>query len=165
MDASYLAHDRLKELLRYDPETGVFQWNVRPGRKMRIGQEAGSLTANGYVQIKLDKRRYLAHRLAWLYVHGVWPSGQIDHVNGRRTENAIQNLRDVPRSVNCENKRGPSGRSRTGLLGVTVTGNGKYQAQIKTGGVYRYLGVFDDEHDAHAAYVQAKRKLHVGCTI
>ncbi|MDE1139960.1 MAG: HNH endonuclease [Paraburkholderia tropica] len=160
-----LTAERLRELLWYNPETGVFTWRVRPGRKMRIGQEAGSMTANGYVQIKVDKRRYLAHRLAWLHVHGEWPIDDIDHINGVRTDNRIENLRDVTGHVNMQNLKKATAQNKTAkMLGVTMSRD-RYQAQIKVDGKYKYLGVFESAEAAHEAYLVAKRELHPGCTI
>lgn len=86
-----LTVERLRELLDYDPETGVFRWK-EPRRKCRVGEVAGSLRKDGYVKIQVDGRFYQAHRLAWLCVYGVWPSA-IDHIDGNRANNAIANLR------------------------------------------------------------------------
>ena len=73
-----LIAERLRELLSYEPETGVFRWRVSRGPAV-AGSVAGSLTTYGYIKIKVDGRFYRAHRLAWIYVHGVWPSKDLDH--------------------------------------------------------------------------------------
>jgi hypothetical protein len=88
-----LAAERLRERLRYDGGTGVFTRRVGSGHA-RAGEIAGSVHSTGYVRIGIDGGKYTAHRLAWLYVHGVWPSDQIDHINRNRSDNRIANLRE-----------------------------------------------------------------------
>lgn len=119
----------------------------------------------GYIRVMADGQRYKAHRLAWLYVHGEWPAEDIDHRNGVRHDNRITNLRAVPRSVNNQNIRGPLGNNKsTGLLGVHKRGS-KWTAHIWAGEKLRHLGTFPDAEAAQGAYLSAKRKLHLGCTI
>jgi hypothetical protein len=103
--------------------------------------------------------------LAWLYVHGRWPLDDVDHINCVKNDNRIGNLRDVPNEINAQNVR--HARKAQGPLGCTFDKKaGKWMAQIKLrGNVCKYLGYFDDPGDAHAAYLEAKRKLHDGCTI
>jgi hypothetical protein len=151
----------LREYLRYDPETGVFTWRkARYG--VRVGIAAGSQNKVGYVEIRVNRRLYLAHRLAWFYSYGEWPKQQIDHINGVRSDNRLSNLRDVPQGINLQNERKP--RKSNPYLGVSQKGT-RWVAQIHHAGVHRYLGLFSTPEDAHAAYVEAKRKMHVGCTI
>jgi hypothetical protein len=88
-----LTAERLRKRLRYDAETGLFTRRVGSGHA-HAGDMAGSVHSTGYVRICIDGGRYTAHRLAWLYVHGVWPSGQIDHINRNRSDNRIANLRE-----------------------------------------------------------------------
>ena len=87
-----ITQEELKELLDYNPETGLFTWNVYNNIKNKT--TAGTFN-DGYIQIKIKQKIYQAHRLAWLYVYGEWPKGQIDHINGIRDDNRIENLRDV----------------------------------------------------------------------
>lgn len=102
---------RLKELLSYDPATGVFIWKVTRNGKMKVGLPAGSIDReDGYVEICLDRRDYKAHRLAWLYVTGAWPVYGIDHIDRDKTNNRFINLRDVPHSVNLKNRVLPATR-------------------------------------------------------
>jgi hypothetical protein len=157
-----LTAERVRELLSYNPETGVFTWLVDSpkGGQRRAGKAAGSVTGDGYHYISIRRRPYLAHRLAWLYVHGEWPSAQIDHRDGNRTNNAIDNLREANRSQNAGNSK----RRRTntsGFKGVYFCSRtGRYVAQI-TCGYRKHLGYFDTSKDAHAAYAVAAEK-HFG---
>jgi hypothetical protein len=100
--AKTITAERLRKLLAYDPETGVFRWKVQRGR-VRAGSIGGTLIKSGCHMIAIDWRTYPAHRLAWLCVHGCWPVDQIDHVNGIRTDNRIANLREAIRNENNEN--------------------------------------------------------------
>ena len=113
----------------------------------------------------IDEREYSAHRLAWLYVHGAWPTGQIDHINGDRGDNRISNLRDVTPALNTQNQRRAARSNKSsGLLGVTAN-RGRWLAQISIGGKSRNLGRYATPEEAHAVYVAAKRVLHAGCTL
>jgi len=153
----------LMQALSYDIETGVFRWRV-PSRRVSVGDVAGCVD-NGYVRIKVKQRAYRAHRIAWLFVHGEWPSDDIDHINGDRSDNRIANLRDVPRAINCQNlRRARRDNKSSGLLGVTRD-RGMWLAQISVGGRNRLVGRFSDANQAHAAYVAAKRQQHPGCTL
>ena len=134
------------------------------GGRSKVGQEAGSIDASGYIEVSIGGSAYKAHRIVWLHIHGVWPQGQIDHINGNRRDNRPGNLRDVPAFINCENQRFGRSDSSHGLLGVCYF-KGKWQAQITVRGKQRYLGRFSSAKDAHAAYLNAKRILHAGCTI
>lgn len=155
---------RLRERLIYDPETGVLTWRVvtRNGRR-RPGDLAGNLSLSlGYVFVGIDGACYLAHRLAWLYVTGAWPIHDIDHINGTRNDNRIVNLRDVPTRHNLENQRCPQVGRR--WFGVTPS-DGKWRARIKVRGETLSLGRFGTPEEAQAAYWEAKRRLHAGCTV
>lgn len=153
-----LTQARLRALLHYDPETGVFRWLVATGRRVKAGQEAGCLMPSGYVGIRIDNRRYMAHRLAWLYMTGEWPTGEIDHINGRRTINEWRNLRVATSAENKANARTPS-HNTSGHKGVTFhKRRGKWAAQIHVNGKHIALGLFDNKEDAAAAYWRAARE-------
>lgn len=155
--------ERLRELMDYDPGTGHF--THKPGQKWRrAGKVAGAINNLGYRLIRVDNRLYRAHRLAWLYVHGEWPAGEIDHINGKRDDNRIENLRDVTVSVNQQNRKRAAANGSTGLLGVS-TAKARYRAAIALDGASFYLGSFDTAEEAHEAYLAAKRKMHAGCTL
>jgi len=161
---STLTAERLREVLDYEPETGVFTRLVAK-RGYRAGGVSGSIMKIGYVEIGVDGGRYLAHRLAWLWVYGVLPTGHIDHIDGDKSNNRITNLRDVERAVNMQNLR-TARRDNTscGLLGVHPNRK-RWAAQIIVKGVTYHLGTFDTPEQAHQVYIGAKRLIHPGCTI
>lgn len=164
MDRPILTAERLRELLSYDPETGIFTRRVRRSSQA-AGTQAGWL-GGGYWHIKLDKRCYLSHRLAWLHVYSMWPTGEIDHIDADKTNNCIANLRDVSHSVNQQNIKRPQAGNISGHLGVTWhPANKRWQAAIRANGHLKYLGSFDSPEAAYVVYVEAKRRLHPGCTI
>lgn len=160
-----LTVSRVRELLNYDTETGIFTWIAARENRVSVGTSAGSLLGNGYRSIAVDRKRFMAHRLAWFYVHGEWPEGQIDHINGNRDDNRISNLRVVDNSVNQQNKRSARSDSKTGILGVHLHRPGKWQAKINVNGTKKSLGIFSSPLEAHAAYLEAKRRFHAGCAI
>lgn len=156
-----LTQARLIELLDYNPETGVFK-----RRSDRGGYAAGSIAGAdnnlGYVILNVDRRRYLAHRLAWLYVHGRWPAADLDHKNMDRSDNRLCNLREATRGENMRNVRAHK-NNKSGLKGVSFDRRRKiikWQASIKVLGARRWLGSFETPELAHAAYVDAARELH-----
>lgn len=149
-----LTQDRLRFLLTYDPDTGEFTWNVRRGGPTGAGSKSYCKDSKGYLRIGVDKTRYLAHRLAWFYVYGIWPDGVIDHVNRIRTDNRIVNLRVVPPSLNSIN-RTKSPNFSNPSLGVsfcrTGTYAGKWVAYITRRKKRTYIGYFKTQEEAIAA--------------
>ena len=165
MNHAELTHQRLRELLEYNPETGVFTWKVDRGNQFtRPGMVAGSVFKEGYIRVFVDGKNHMAHRLAWLHVHGEWPAGEIDHINGVKDCNSIANLRDVTHSVNQQNRRKCTKHNKCGLLGVFRSYAG-WRSVIQVGGRTVHLGLFDTKEQAHASYLEAKRDKHVGCSI
>lgn len=152
---------QLHELLHYEPQTGVFTWRVERTNAL-AGQVAGTTRcADEYQRIHFNGKQHAAHRLAWLYVYGRWPTKFIDHINGDKSDNRLANLREVTDAENKQNIRRARGNSRVGLLGVCFhKGAGKYMAQIGLGRARRYLGLFATAAEAHEAYLRAKRDLH-----
>jgi hypothetical protein len=155
---------KLMERLAYEPKSGHFRWRIAPSNQHPAGSLAGSMNSKGYAVIRTLGALHLAHRLAWLFVHGAWPSGHIDHINGVRSDNRLENLRDVSRSVNLQNQRHARSDNKAGLLGVKRARKG-FEARISADGQYLHLGTFDTPAAAHAAYLAAKRQLHKGCTL
>lgn len=155
--------DEIKARLSYDPDTGLFVHLTGP----RAGRVAGCVDS-GYVKLTIRKDgqslQVRAHRLAWILSYGRLPKHEIDHVNGNRADNRLCNLRDVTRQVNGQNLTRARAGSATGVLGVRPR-RGGYTTGIQAGDKYVFLGDFKTVEEAYAAYVEAKRKLHVGCTI
>ena len=158
--------EQVRELLDYDPMTGVMKWR-KTGMGRRLDRIAGSADRHGYLQTRINGRMYFNHRLAWVYVHSTWPQHVIDHINGNPADNRIENLRDVPRKMNQENqRRAASSNKTTGLLGASLhRKTGKFVAAIQTDRKTHYLGLYETPEQAHAAYVNAKHQLHKGATI
>lgn len=156
----------IRSALRYDPETGSLHWIRMLSKNVLPGREAGSPDRNGHLVVQVNKKRYMAHRLAWLLHYGDQPSGVVDHINGETSDNRISNLRVVTTQVNQQNRRTAQKNSKSGLLGASLHRHtGRWMAQIKTPSGSKYLGLFDTAESAHQAYVDAKRQLHEGCTI
>lgn len=154
-----LTQARLKELLRYDPDTGIFRWKVRTSNRVKVGDAAG-WPNKGYVLIKVDGEVYMAHRSAWLYQTGQWPAEQTDHRNGIGDDNRWGNLREATCGQNQQN-RSKHSNNTSGLIGVYWVKNAqRWRAQICVDGRQRYLGYFHNKESAHEAYLVAKAKLH-----
>lgn len=155
----------LRHVLQYNEIDGIFTWIDSRGGAVKTGDRAGRKRKDGYVDFRIFGKRILAHRAAWVYVHGEIPAKLfIDHINGVRDDNRICNLRLVSRAQNNQNRRKANCNSQTKLLGVTPL-RGKFQATICYAGLQHYLGLFFTEKEAHCAYLNAKRKYHKGCLI
>lgn len=142
-----LTQGDLKESLHYNPKTGVFTRKKSSGN-VKAGQVAGGKQSDGYLQIRIKGRRYLASRLAWLYMTGEWPKAEIDHIDRNRANNAFGNLREATRSQN-----GANTKALCGMKGASFhKAAGKWRADITVMGQAKYLGLFDTELDAHNAY-------------
>jgi len=172
-----LSAERLRQLLTYQPETGLFFWNVesRSGFNDSVvnhlpGDEAGTpRKSDGRIVIRIEGRTYLRYRLAWLWMAGQWPLGEIDHRDGDPTNDKFENLREATRTFNQQNMRRPIKTKRSSkYLGVFAnkTGGSKpWRAAIQDRGRQIWLGAFATEEEARDAYLSAKRRLHEGCTI
>jgi len=167
MTARKLDAARVRELLDYCPETGIFMWKPRtePGRgptifnKRFAGKQAGCPDAYGYIQLSIDRRRYKAHRLSWLLVHGPIPADkEVDHRDGNRANNAISNLRLASRQQQVNNT-GP--RKPGKVKGCHWHARDrKWAARFRLNGRNLSLGEFDRLEDAQAARVRAEMKYH-----
>jgi len=153
-----LTQQRLRELLHYDPETGVFTSRVFRSR-CPVGKEVGSTRLDGYCELTIDRQRYLAHRLAWLYVYGYLP-GYIDHIDCNPSNNRISNLREVTRTQNQRNMS--IGTSNTsGAKGVAWDkSRNKWIVNIRYDGRSKHIGRFDNFDDAVNAVRRARDELH-----
>lgn len=163
-----LSQDRLKALLRYEPESGLFiRISGHPYRPdFGPGSVAGSVNNHGYIAISVDGRTYSGHRLAVPWMTGAWPTQQVDHMNGNRSDNKWKNLREVSASMNRQNQRNAKRNSKSGLLGVSWSeASKKFQASIYVNGRLMHLGMFGSDVEAHEAYLSKKRELHAGNTL
>jgi len=144
----------LKELLDYDPSTGIFIWRLSLNPRGKMGAQAGC-RSRAYRVIRIYDVLYAAHQLAWLYVHGEWPQQGIDHINGIGSDNRIANLRLADCSQNGFNcKR----RKAFGYKGVFPK-KGKWRASIGHRGRQFHLGTFATPEEAQSAYMEAARRL------
>src|SRR3990167_7311165 len=151
-----LIAERLRELFSYNPESGIFTRLVSTSSNARAGDIAGWANSKGYMFIRIDGHKYKAHRLAWLYVHGEWPNGDLDHIDGHRDHNWIGNLRPATRSQNIANMRNTN---ISGFKGATRRRDcRRWSAQITVNGRKRHLGLFNTPEAAHAAYVAAAKE-------
>ena len=159
MGAKILTQERLKELLHYDSDTGVFTWRVDRGIKI-AGSIAGT-NCNGYRVIRVDGRAYGAHILAWIYIYGNKPTVGIDHCNKIKNDNSLANLRLATSSENQQNILSPRANNKLGVRGVALfKRTKKYHAQIAVKGKRIHLGYFDDLDSAIAARKQAEKQYH-----
>lgn len=137
----------------YEGDTGAL-------RRKATGKQLGWVRADGYIGVKIGRRYYLAHRVAWLLVHGDWPKGHLDHINGDRADNRMANLREATHAENLHN-RGRNKNNTSGYKGVSLhRSTGKWDARIMVNRKQVYLGIYETQEDAHAAYTSAAAKLH-----
>lgn len=147
-------YQMLKSLLYYSEEEGVFYWK-------KTGKIAGTLLKDGRIQIQLKGKLYKAHRLAWLYVHGRWPSDQIDHINRNPSDNRIDNLREATQSQNQQNQVNAKSHNKSRLLGASLDKErGTYASYLSVDGKRIFLGRFLLAEEAHSAYLEAKSVYH-----
>ena len=159
-----LMQERLKELIEYDCDTGIFIWVKKSSvfSRIVIGSRAGYIDCYGYRSIKIDERQYREHRLAFLYVEGAFPIEDVDHINHIKTDNRFCNLRKASEFQNMGNKITCHKNNKSSkLLGVSkYTGYSNFVARIHANGTTYNLGTFLTAEAAHTAYLEAKRKLH-----
>ncbi len=151
----------LRNALEYDPTSGRLVWRYRAERgadwNTRYAEkDAFTTVAGGYRQGRMNGVPMLMHRAIWAIVHGEWPQGQIDHINGDRQDNRLANLRAVSQADNLRNAK-MNKRNSTGHAGVYRTPTGKWNAQIHSGGKSRSLGTYGTFGEAVAARLAAEK--------
>ena len=154
-----LTAEYLRSVLHYEPATGIFTRKVRTSPRVKVGDVAGSQGGGGYLDISVCSRTYKAHRLAWLYMRGVWPADQIDHVNRVRTDNRISNLREVSHKQNQQNasKRSDNKSGHPGVIWNKQ--HSKWQAKIAHNCKDIHLGYFASLEEAVSARKAGELKI------
>ena len=155
-----ISQERLKEVLHYNPDTGLFTWKERRGGTAIEGVEAGWTNGSGYKRIAFNNVEYPGHHLAWLYMTGELPRKQLDHINGIRNDNRLSNLREATQKENMQNTR-KHADNKSGYLGVYLhKHSGKFHSRIMVDGKQISLGYSDTAEAAHEAYKKAKAQYH-----
>ena len=160
-----LTQDDVVRLLNYDASTGYFTWRADVAYNVKEGSIAGYNNSNGYRIITINKRSYKAHRLAWLYTYGEFPSGSIDHIDRDKGNNAITNLRIATAAENGQNRNAAKGKKQKTPLGVSFNKSKRnctkqYGAAIQVNKKQRHLGWFKTPEEASEAYMKAKNEIH-----
>lgn len=160
MTKALITHEELTERLIYEPDTGLFRY-AKSGvgfSQKPVGSVAGCSDERGYLIVRIKNRSYYLHRLAFFYMNGRWPT-EVDHVNGIRSDNRWENLREATRREQVQNQ-GIGKRNKSGYLGVSWSQFGKWVAQISIDGKRYNLGYFVTAEDAAEAYQEAKKRGH-----
>jgi hypothetical protein len=154
-----LTRDYVKSILNYDPDTGEFTWKISPKFNVNIGDKAGG-NHNGYCRVSIKNKKYLTHRLAWLYVYGEFPDTHLDHINGDRGDCRISNLRKANYITNGYNRARPKNNT-SGIKGVVWDKSAnKWKVSIGVNGNKVYIGLFEDIELAELVATEARRKYH-----
>jgi len=136
--------EELHRLFRYDGETGKLYWKISPAIHVKVGDEAGRITSNGYLKVTIKKKNYAVHRIIYKMFHKVEPPDYLDHINEVKTDNRIENLREIDNGHN--NRRSKKGSGVSTL--IYYGGNKRYRAEPNFNGKHHYLGYFDTFEEA-----------------
>lgn len=153
-----ITRNELKKILNYNRKTGIFKWNIKASKNIKVNDIAGTLTKDGYIHIKINRKIYKAHRLVWLYIYGEMPNEKIDHKNHIKNDNRFRNLRLVTHSENMKNlsKRKDN---KSGYTGVYYRNkNKKWCASIRVDKKQLHIGYFDNRADAIKARKKAEKE-------
>lgn len=148
----------IRNYLTYDPESGDFTWLVPLPNGVQAGDKAGTLNANGYWYVTFKGRRYIAHRLAWWFVHNHWPDKQLDHIDECKVNNAIINLRECEQYQNQHNRSLQKNNS-TGIKNVSKLGD-KFKICMNYNGKQVVQVVVDNLELAELVAIEARDKYH-----
>lgn len=150
----------LHELFTYDESTGELCWKNPTGNRVKNGDLCGCQDGHGYLSVRIFKKLYFVHRVAWAYVHGKWPEGHIDHINGDPLDNRMQNLRNCTRSQNLCNQK-LSSRNKSGIKGVSWWSHGKaWRGKVTARGEVHHAGYFNSISAAANAVHDLRKSLH-----
>ena len=159
-DYDYINGDLLRVLFDYDSISGIFTRKITTSNVAKKGSIAGSLNDSGYLIILVNGHKYRAHRLAWLYCFDEFPNGIIDHIDGNRTNNRLDNLREATNTENLYNSKIRSDNT-TGYKGVSIDKrSNRYRAYITINKKVKSLGYYATALEASEAYVKAAKELH-----
>lgn len=154
-----VTYEKLRSVLEYNPDTGIFIWKKNISSRALKGNIAGTY-ADGYSNITIDKHIYRAHRLVWLYCFQEWPSEHLDHINGIKNDNRLDNLREASNIENSYNIKAHKDSS-TGIKGIYFNkANNNYRAQIRYNGKTISLGSFKTPEEASLAYNIKAKEIH-----
>ena len=158
--------ERARELLDYNPKTGILTWKADRGGGIHKGDIIEGISNRGYKVVRIDGVRYQAHRLAWLIHSGTFPQGQIDHINGVKTDNRLSNIRDVSHRENTQNR---AIHRKGKLTGATLDKRGNRRkcwiSQAKVNRKTVFIGMFFTKEEAHEAYMNFITNLNEPHTI
>ena len=152
--------DRLRELISYDPIIGDMFWKTQHTNRIVVGQKINGKMKLGHLRVGINRKRYLAHRIAWFHYYGKWPTKNLDHKDGNAGNNAIDNLRECTQAQNLWN-RNVQCNNLVSLKGVSRDNRrGTWFSRICVKGKIHFLGKFNTPEEAHQAYIKAAKKLH-----
>jgi len=155
-----LSQERLKQLMVYDPLTGIFTRRIQAGSRGLAGDVAGTVETNGYVRISVDSRPYRAHRLAFLYMTGMWPEKDVDHRFGDTSDTTFASLREATKSENLQNSKKRVDNS-SGTKGVSFRKDrGMFSVRMKVGNVYKSFGCYKELELAELVATEARELYH-----
>lgn len=143
-----ITQKKLKKILNYNSETGIFTNKTTRSNRAIKNSIAGNIQKDGYVRIRINRKNYYAHRLAWLFVYGDMPTGHIDHINHNKADNRMINIRESTHQENCKNQSKRSDNT-SGVVGVSWNKKrNRWEARIKIDGTNKFLGYFVNFHKA-----------------
>ena len=159
MSTEPITAEEARQLFDYDPKSGDLTWKVSLNPRAPVGHVVRAPNSRGYYTVRVRGKPYGAHRVAWLIATGTWPAEHIDHINGDKTDNRVENLREA---TNAENQRNRAAQrnNTSGFKGVSWNKrDSKWRAYIQVDGKFRHLGNFATPEEAHAAYCKAAEEL------